>query len=129
MGGVDEGELGGERDPRPDGLHPLVSRRMEERALRERWPLPDKVRVQVLKRVCGMVDPESEEGQKAKRREVLGAARVLIAADRLNLEQRRLDLAEGTIAEDRVDVDLVAEAEAIRERRRARRERAESPAG
>lgn len=111
------GELGG--DNRPDGLHPLISRRMEERAVRERWPMSEQVRIKILQRLAGIVDPETEEGSRSRRREVIAAARAIMSADKLNLEQRRIDAGLPT-GGDQVDRDLVEEALLIRERRRER---------
>ncbi len=71
---------------------PLAYRRLEERAIRERWPLPEAARLAILKRLAGYIDPETEEGARAKARTVISAARTILAADRLNLEQQRLDL-------------------------------------
>lgn len=69
--------------------------RMQARAIRERWPLPADVRVKVLKRLTQIVDadriPEAGEPRPGHR-EVIAAARALIAADRLNLEQAKLDM-------------------------------------
>ena len=93
------GGLGGASNP---GIRDT---RMAERALRERWPMSEAVRVAILKRLAGIVDPESPEGAKAKRREVISAARALMAADKLNLERERLDLARELAAKDLPDND------------------------
>ena len=68
---------------------------MEERAVRERWPLPEHVRIRILKRLCGLIDPETPEGATAEPRTIVAAARTLLAADKLNLEREKLDLARG----------------------------------
>jgi hypothetical protein len=86
------GDMGGDR------AQPLSHRRLEERAIRERWPLSDAVRIQILKRLVGYLDPETEEGAAAGARVVVAAARTILSADKLNLEQRRLDLAEQKMA-------------------------------
>jgi hypothetical protein len=69
------------------------------------------VRMQVLKRLAGIVDPEHPEGAKARPRSVIAAARALLAADALNLRQEELERLRGTGQEETL-ADLVAEAEA-----------------
>jgi hypothetical protein len=75
------------------GDQPLSHRRLEERAVREAWPLPAAVRVAILKRLVGYLDPETVEGSLAEPRTVIQAARTILAADRLNVDRERLDLA------------------------------------
>lgn len=76
---------------RPSGgyEHKRAEFRLESRAIRERWPIPDVARVNMLRRIFGIMrDPESTK------RDQIAAARVLIQADGLNLEERRLELLE-----------------------------------
>jgi hypothetical protein len=87
----DVGDLGGESAPD----QPLSHRRLEERAVFERWNIGEENRTRILKRVCRFLDDETEEGSRAKPRTILAAARVILAADRINLEQRRIELASG----------------------------------
>jgi hypothetical protein len=97
-----------------------TSARLEQRAIRERWPLPDSVRVQVLKRVVEMIDPETELGAAAKPRTILAATKTLLAADKLNIEHRRLDMLAGAEESQRIDAELVERAWQIRAERAAR---------
>ena len=88
------GDLGGDSAPPSPSLS---HRRLEERAIRERWPLTSSVRLAILQRLCGIVDPETEEGSQAELRHVIAASRTLIAADRINLDAGRLELAREVI--------------------------------
>ena len=58
--------------------------RLMERALRERWPISDEARANVVERLSEIV---AKPG--AKRRERIAAARALIAADALNVQASR----------------------------------------
>lgn len=81
------GDLGGGSAPN------LSGRRLEERAIRERWPMSDAVRIKILKRLTRIVDEDAvHEVGTPGHREVIAAARALLAADKLNLDQARLDL-------------------------------------
>ena len=56
--------------------------RMIERAVRNRWPIPDKFREAIIKRQIRVaIDPKSTG------REARAAARTIIAADKINLEE------------------------------------------
>jgi hypothetical protein len=104
----DAGDLGGGST--------LSERRLEERAIRERWPMSEPVRVAILRRLAGILDVETEEGAKAKLRHVIQAARTLIAADSLNLRQQLVDLAREKLDSGDSEWNLsqiVAEAERI----------------
>jgi hypothetical protein len=92
----------------------LRDTRMQERALRERWPMSPAVRVKVLKRLAKIVDDEAwGKRDQPTNREVVSAARALISADRLNLDQARL---EQLTREGELTVrDVLSEAEASAE--------------
>lgn len=45
-------------------MTPLQERRIEARAIRQRWPVTDEVREQVLKRLC-RIAAESESDREA----------------------------------------------------------------
>jgi hypothetical protein len=61
--------------------------RLVERALKERWPIPDSARL-ILGEEMGNILANPEESSRARSI----AARVLLAADQLNLEQEKRDL-------------------------------------
>lgn len=61
---------------------PLWERRMEERALRERWPISEERRQQIVERLCKVIETNGVD-----ERHLIGAAKALIAADKLNLER------------------------------------------
>lgn len=98
------GDLGGESAP-------LSHRRLEERAIREGWQVPQNIRTKVLKRLAAVIDPETVEGAQAELRYVIQAARTIISAD---LRQQAIDLmpqqADAAQTEVRI-VDLVGKAE------------------
>jgi hypothetical protein len=90
------------------------------RAIRERWPVPEEVRRRAIDSAAGMV----EHGGDARK---LAAIRVLLDADRLNLEQAKLDLAREKLEGKTTEVtlaELVQEAERRAEERERERERA-----
>lgn len=59
--------------------------KLTERAIRDRWPIPEEVRAEAIMRMVEiLVDPTT------KKREKIAATRVLVAADGKNLEQIRL---------------------------------------
>src|SRR5262249_21232929 len=64
--------------------------RPEARAVRERWPLDPATRAMILDRLIASVHPSSG----AKPRTVLLAVRALLAADRLNRDQRKVELGD-----------------------------------
>lgn len=97
-----EGGLGG---PAPG----IRDTRLHERAIRERWPMPPAVRVKVLQRLVNIVDEDYDHGwEKPGLREVISAARALLSADKLNLEQAKFDHAttppEATEADYEIDL-------------------------
>jgi hypothetical protein len=97
----------------------------------EGWPISPSVRIGVLRYLVGVVegrlpDDVEDDGSgwvalsKPGHRERLAAARAIIAAHGQNLEALRVELGMG--ADDRgerVDEDVILEAQRIRERRRA----------
>ena len=81
-------------EPEPWG--DLADRRdttLAARAVRERWPMPDHVRVKVLKRLVSIVDPDYEHDglTRPDHREATTAAKALISADRLNLDAEKFE--------------------------------------
>lgn len=86
MSESEKGDLGDDCAPG------LSDTRMQERAIRERWPMSHEVRVRVLKRLCKIVDEDAvHEIGTPSHREVIAAARALISADKLNLDQIKVD--------------------------------------
>lgn len=79
---------------------------MQERAIRERWPIPDEARPQVVGRLVKVVAKSKSD------REAIAASRALISADKLNLEQEKLDRMEqgGEASGETIEVDLSDEA-------------------
>ncbi len=71
-------------------------RELERLALRQDWPLPPAVKRRVLQTLCDILDDETELGQFASRREKTAAARALLAAGALSLQQQALDLRQPT---------------------------------
>lgn len=67
----------------------LMERRLEEKAIRERWPIDPAKRLRILERLIGVVENPEECAFNA-----IAAAKALISADRLNLEERKLDLSQ-----------------------------------
>lgn len=66
--------------------------RMQGRAIRERWSMSEPVRAGILQRLVSIVDPEYvHEIGRPGFREVIAAARALIAADRDNLAWAQFD--------------------------------------
>ena len=97
------GDLGGTNEPD----YPLKDRRLEERAIREGWRVPQHYRNEIISRVI-------ENATKATSlRQVTQALRVLGAID---LRQQALDLDrekfQGATGEG---LDLIAEATAMKE--------------
>ena len=65
--------------------------RLQERALRERWPIDPKDREALIAGLTLLIDDLD-----AKARTRIAAARTLLAADKINLEAERLELAKGS---------------------------------
>ena len=79
--------------------------RLAERAIRERWAIPEKTRDVIVERLAAIINPRTKVGKNASLREVVSAARALVAADKLNLEQAKLDYVMG--AGEKPDDDFV----------------------
>ena len=63
--------------------------RLWERALRERWPIPEAMRSVIVKSLAKiLLDAESSAREKT------AAAKALMAADSLNVQQERMDQAD-----------------------------------
>ena len=60
--------------------------RLTERVFRDRWPIDDQTREQLIERCRQLLSSNDP-------RVAVGAARALIAADSLNMQEVRLDLA------------------------------------
>ena len=72
--------------------------RLQERAIRERWPIKDEYREAIVKRlVAVVVDPQ------ASRRERTAACRALIAAESQNQSDEHLEI---KIAQPQANVDV-----------------------
>lgn len=88
-------------EPGGSGGHSARDTRLAARAIRERWPMSRRVRIKVLNRLVGIVDEDRwEETRRDERpgfREVISAARTIISADRLNLDQQRVDLVRDAV--------------------------------
>ena len=63
--------------------------RLWERALRERWPIPEAMRSVIVKSLAKiLLDADSSAREKT------AAAKALMAADSLNVQQERMDQAD-----------------------------------
>jgi hypothetical protein len=94
------GDLGASCAPDP-------SIRLLARAVRESWPMSDATRARVLAQLEAVL--ANDKGMTSPR-EIIAACRAMIAADRLNLDQERLDQARADDAG--TALDALAEAEA-----------------
>lgn len=76
-------------DPQPN----IRDTRMQERAIRERWPMAADVRGKVLRRLVSIVDPDfvHDGHMRPDFREVISAARAIISADKENREWARFE--------------------------------------
>lgn len=85
---ADLGGSGGDSPP------PLTARdtRMVERALRQRWPIPEGLRERLPAELAKVI-----ESRRASHRNKIAAARALLEADKLNLEQERRDQGGDTL--------------------------------
>jgi hypothetical protein len=102
-----------------DPGHVRADARLARRAIEERWPIPQKGRITLLNRLFKFIDEEAvHDNGLPDNREVIAAARAILAADKINLEEQRLDLIrekmhgteEGTI---KAAQDLIAAREAL----------------
>jgi hypothetical protein len=103
-------------DPHFDGPDQSTTN-LHRRAIRERWPMSPAIRVKVLNRVCKILDEDAawpDGVAPPNHREVIAAARTLILADRLNLDQQRIDLAAGRGDDEAAEwIDAAAAARAL----------------
>ena len=135
-------------DPGGQGdVPPRSDVKLIEQALRNDWPIPSRVKRDILQTLVDIVaDPDDDDvppvafdddGRpiepvrvRVPDRTKISAARALLAAASLNIKQQALDLMrrkyEGKKGEDLAD--LVAKAEALAEERERSRE-ADRPAG
>lgn len=66
--------------------------RLEQRAMREGWPVPPGMRVAALKRLAALLDPEHvHDGPDPTHAEVLACVRTLVLIDKQNLELRKYE--------------------------------------
>ena len=72
-----EGGLGGDHAPGRG----IRETRLVERALRERWPIPSAIRKPLIERLAEIV-----EDTASSPREVISAAKAILSASKLNLE-------------------------------------------
>jgi hypothetical protein len=76
-----------------------------ERALRQDWPIPPRVKNRILQHAINLTEP-GDDG-KAKPRTQLAAMKIVALFMRLNLDQQRLDLIReklrGRDADDQLD--------------------------
>lgn len=77
-----QGGLGGE------STRGIRDTRMIEKAIRERWPIPEGKRPAIAQMLCDVA-----ESKDASDRGKIAAAKALIEIDKLNMEQERRDLA------------------------------------
>jgi hypothetical protein len=106
--------------------------RLEQRAIRQNWPLSDDAKIKCLKRITQLLDEEHPEGKIAKHRTRVAAMKVVrdclkqdqdyeIDMLRLELDAQRLELARSKQTQgEAVTIDVIARAQEIRERRAAR---------
>ena len=69
-----------------DGVDGIRTTRMLERAVKNRWPIPDKYKEAIINRQVKIAI-----SQKSTARESASAARTILAADKLNIEQEKLE--------------------------------------
>src|SRR5262245_14240577 len=84
----------------------LKDRRLEERAV-GLWPITEELRQRVCERLGHYFDDKRPESQTIPPRQLVQAARTLLAADRLNLDHRRAQQHDQ-------DPDLAAHLEELR---------------
>lgn len=92
-------------------------------ALRQDWPIPERVKQQLLQRLLDYCDRDSPDGERAKPRTVLMAARTLSIFCALTLDQMKLDLAREKFAAGGVSEGTLADCVAEAERLAGERER------
>ncbi len=103
------------------GLAPLPERRgdiqLVRRAIRQDWPIPDATKTRILQRLLDILDPTTDIGSKATRRDVVAASRAVAEFSRLNLGQQSIDVRTGARSDDLASLVARAELEAERRRR------------
>jgi hypothetical protein len=116
-------------DETPGGQGDDTPRRSDltlvRQAVRQDWPIPAPVQRQILQRLVDYLDRDSADGEKAKPRTVIAAARTLAAFGGLALKQQALDLRKQQVEGKPETVslsDLVQEAETRAEKRISERE-------
>lgn len=72
-----------------DGVDGIRTTRMLERAVKNRWPIPDKYKEAIITRQVKIAI-----SQESTARESASAARTILAADKLNIEQEKLEQPE-----------------------------------
>ena len=113
---------------RPGGQGARLTRsdmRLTRHALRQDWPTSTKVKTVILETLLDYLDPKGKRGKMATDREVIMATRTIAAFCGLTLQQQFLDFKREKLNLKQTDVslaDLVGEAEARAEARRAERE-------
>lgn len=125
-------------EPEPteaDKPEPRSLLRLEEKAIREGWSVPNPVRVRILNRLTKLIDPEtvfSKREPKPTLSHVLSATKIVVAADltqqRIELARERLELlkSQDPTSGPLIDRDRIAEAEQLAQQRLS--ERVASPA-
>lgn len=68
------------------GLVPIRDTRLMERALRERWPIPQELRERIVLNLIAIV-----ANKNLSPRERTSAAKALLHADQLNVEQEKIE--------------------------------------
>jgi hypothetical protein len=99
--------------------------RLQAQALRERWPIDPSVRAGMLRVAISMFDPENPTSAQIDDRTKVAAMKVVLAADRLNLQEQHLELDRqkaGEGVEHLVDGDVIDAAAKIVAARKARKE-------
>ena len=91
--------LASKKRTKPEPEPPAVSRvepptwekRLEERALRDRWPMTQELRLKILGRLMGIIDWRATTGEymPPSYRDVNAAAKTILLADRLNVDQEK----------------------------------------
>lgn len=71
-------------EPISDGVDGVRTTRMLERAARQRWPIPEKYKQAIIARQVKIATDAN-----SKPREASAAARTIISADRLNMEEEK----------------------------------------
>lgn len=67
--------------------------RLYARAIRERWPIPESIKPKIIKRLVKVIDDDAwTDAERPGHREVISATRALLSAEKINLDQQRLDL-------------------------------------